>query len=295
MPTLISITISPTNPFIITLAPYNTQAFTAIASFSDAPPSDITTDPSTLWISSQTAIATIITSGVGKGTATAGTLSGSTVISATYNGLSGTTILKVGLANYSRIFEQIVEGIKRTETSLSAVHNPIARLTSPNFSMFCGGVTLQNANGTSGGIPIGWSIASGHPGDFTKTYIANEQQQDGYWVQLNSSGFATTNLNSSQRSLGVVASISVDSDGNQLSSGGNPVLVQIAGEAYVWTSDATITLGSFLVPDVSHAGQVIATTFDPVSPTPIIGYSLENFSTSVYPSMILMRIQLCGE
>ena len=295
MPTLTSITISPTNPFIITLGPYNTQAFTAVASFSDAPPLDITTDGSTLWASSQTAVATIVTVGIGKGTATAGSISGSTVISATYNGLSGTTVLRVGLANYSRIFEQTVEGIKRTETSLNAPHNPIVKLTSANFSMFCGGVVLQNSNGASGGIPIGWTIASGHPGDFTKIYIANEQQQDGYWVQLNGSGNATTTLNGSQRSLGVTTSISVDSSGNQLTSGGNPVMVQVAGEAYVWTSDTTITLGSFLVPDTSNHGQVKATTFDPTSPTAIIGYSLEGFSTSTYPGMILMRIQLCGE
>lgn len=293
MPTLTSITVSPTNPFIITLAPYNTQAFTAIASFSDAPPLDITTNPSTLWASSQTSIATIATVGISKGTATAASLSGSTVISATYNGLTGTTILRVGLANYSRIFEKVVEGVKRTETSLNAPHNPISKLTTANFSMVAGGVVLLNANGTSGGVPIGWTIASGHPGDFTKTYIANEQQQDGYWVQLNGSGLATTTLNGTQRSLGVVKSISVDSSGNQLSGGGNPVLVQIAGEAYVWTSDSTITLGSFLVPDT--AGKVKATTFDPMAPTPIIGYSLEDFSTSTYPGMVLMRIQLCGE
>ncbi len=93
----------------------------------------------------------------------------------------------------------------------------------------------------------------------------------------------------------MVASISVDASGNQLASGGYPVLVQVAGEAYVWTSDSTITRGSFLVPDTGHAGQVVATTFNPASPTPIIGYSLESFSTSTYPGMVLMRIQLCGE
>lgn len=290
MPTITSITISPTNPFILTT---HTQAFTAVAHFSDAGDLDVTADSTTIWASSQTSVATIATSGPSKGTATALTISGSTIISATYGSITGTTILRVGLVNYSRIFEQSVENIKQAETTFTAPHNPIIKMTSPNFSMFSGGVAMINTVGTSGGTPIGWTVAMGHPGDFTKTYIANEQQQDGYWVQLNSSGLATTNLNGTQRSLGVVTSISVDANGNQLSSGGNPVLVQIAGEAYVYTTDVTIVLGSFLIPDTN--GKIKATTFNPASPTPIIGYALETFTTSVYTNMVLMRIQLCGE
>lgn len=295
MPNLTSITISPTTPFIITQASYNTQQFTATAHYSDASDVDITTDLSTLWASSQTLVATISSSGGDKGLATAGSISGPTVISATYQSIVGTTILRVGLTRYSRIFEQVVEGIHRTENSMSAIHSPIAKLTSANLTMVSGAVVMQNVIGMDNGIPIGWTIASNHPGDYIKVYISEEQQQNGDWVQLNSSGHATNVLTGMQRSLGVVSSVSVDSNGTQLVSGGNPVFVQIAGEAYVSTTDTNIVRGSFLVPDTGHHGQVVATTFDPVNPTPIIGYSLETFASSTYPNKVLMRIQICGE
>jgi hypothetical protein len=290
MSTLISVSVSPANPFILVT---QQEQFVATAIFSDAPNLIITNDPTTVWTSSQTSVATISTISPTKGLATALTISGSTIISATYGGQTGTSILKVGLTNYSRIFEQLVENVKSSETPSNAAHNPIAKLTTSNFSMFSGGVTLTNFVGADGYMPIGWTLASGHPGDFTKTYIANEPQQDGYWVQLNASGLATTNLIGGQRSLGIVTSISVDNNGIQLSNGGNPVLVQVSGEQYVFTSDVTIVLGSFLVPDVN--GKVKATTFVPSSPTAIIGFSLENFASSTYPNMILMRIQLCGQ
>ncbi len=290
MPTLVSISVAPSSPFILTAS---TQLFIATAHFSDASTLDVSLNPTTAWSSSQTSIATISNTGPSKGTATSLTLSGSTIISATYGGQTGTAILRVGLANYTRILEQAVDGVKRTETTLTAAHNPIARMTTPNFSMFSGGVTMQNSTGSSGGTAIGWTLAMGHPGDAVKLYVANEEQQDGYWVQQNSGGYATISFNNSQRSLGVVTSIPVDTNGNQLTSGGAPVLVQYSGEAYVFTNDNTIVRGSFLVPDAN--GLIKSTTFDPMNPTAIIGYSLESYNTSTYPDMILMRIQLCGE
>lgn len=289
MATLTSVSITPSNPFILVT---HTQQFIATAHFSDSADLDITLDSSTTWVSDTLSVATISNIGITKGLATALTISGFTTISATYGGQTGTSILRVGLTNYSRIYEKSVDDIKRTETILNAAHNPIAKLSTPNFSMFNGGVTLQNTTGTSGGVPIGWTIASGHPGDFAKSYIANEELQDGYWVQLNASGFATMNFSSNQRNLGVVTSISVDASGNQLTSGGYPILIQITGEAYVSTIDSTIVAGSFLWYDAN--GAVKAVPFSPTSPVPIIGYSLEDFSNSTYQNMIKMRIQICG-
>lgn len=283
MATLTSVTVTPANPFVLAT---QTQQFTATAHFSDAPDADVTTDPTTVWSSATLSVATISIIGL----ATALTISGSTVITASYGGFDGTAILRVGLANYSRIFEQLVEDVKVTETLLNAPHDPISKMSSSILSMFAGGVTLQNVTGTSGG-PIGYTIAIGHPGDFTKSYICAQQQSIGQWAQLNSSGLATTTFGS-QKNLGVVSSISVDSSGTQLSAGGNPVFVQIAGEAYVSTTDVTIVLGSFLGPDIT--GKVKAIPFNPASPTPILGYALENFSQT-YTNMVLMRIQICGE
>lgn len=288
MPTLTSITVSPSSPFILINA---TQSFTAIAHFSDSADLDITNDPTSNWASSLTSVA-IVSNSSPKGIATAQTISGSTLISVSYGGMTGSATLIVGLSNYTRTYEQLVEAVKITETSLNAAHNPIARMTSPVFSMFNGGVSMRNQTGTSGGSAIGWTLASGHPGDFEKVYTANEPQQDGYWVQLNTSGAATISFSSSQRNLGVVSSVSVNAAGTQLSSGGNIVLVQLAGEAYVFTTDGTITRGSFLTYDVN--GKVKLTTFIPSAPTPILGFALENFAAT-YPNMIKMRIQICGE
>ena len=288
MATLVSITVSPDSPYILI---NGTQSFSAVAVYSDSSTIDITNNTATTWISSLTSVATVSNTSP-KGIATAQTISGSTLISATYGGMTGSAILRVGLANYTRTYEQLVEAVKITETSLNAAHNPIARMTAPNFSMFNGGVSMRNQTGTSGGVSIGWTLASGHPGDYEKAYIANEQQQDGYWVQLNVSGAATISFSSSQRNLGVVSSVSVDSTGTQLTSGGNIVLVQIAGEAYVFTTDGTITRGSFLTYDTN--GKVKLTAFVPASPTPILGFALENFAAT-YPNMVKMRIQICGE
>jgi hypothetical protein len=279
MPTLVSVSVAPLNPFILI---GTTQAFIATAHYDDLSTADVSTNPSTLWLSSVPSIATIPSN---SPIATALTSSGSTIISATYGGQTGTAILRVGLANYTKIYEQIVD--------LSADRNPISRMTTPNFSMFSGGVTMQNFTGTSGGSPIGWTIAMSHPGDAVKSYIAREQQQVGQWVQQYSNGTATTIFNSSQTSLGVVSSIAVDMNDLQLTSGGNPVLVQYTGEAYVFFGSNVIARGNFLIPDA--AGVVKATPFDPMNPTAIIGFALENSSSPTYPGMILMRIQICGE
>lgn len=289
MATLTSITITPSNPFILVS---NSQLFTLTAHFSDAPDDPtVGTSVSTNWSSSDIAVATITnTHDAFAGVATAQTISGSTIITATYGGKTATTILKVGLANYSRIVEPTVEGVKVSETIINAAHNPISRLSAPIISMFTGGVAFTNANAVSGG-PIGYTVVSGHPDNFTQLYIANEQQQVGQWVQLNSSSYATIAFNVNQKNLGVVSSVSLDSGGNQLTAGGNPVLVQITGEAYVQAT-APINAGDFLGPDVS--GKVKTVPFDPGMPTPILGFALENYSAT-FSGMVRMRIQICGE
>lgn len=275
---IISITVSPVNPFILTSS---TEQFQAIAHFSSGPDLDVTTNPATVWASDTLSVATVDLVGL----ATSLTVSGSTTISATYGGKTGTSILKVGLANYTRIIEASVDA--------TTDHNPIINLSTFNFSMVAGGVTLQNFTGSLTGptSPIGWTIASGHPGDFTKVYIANEEEIDGYWVQLNNAGNATRSFSNSQRGLGVVKSICVDASGNQITSPGYPVLVQISGEAYVFATDP-VNIGDFLIHDTN--GFVKTTTFVPATPTPIIGYALEG-SGATYPNMVLMRIQICGD
>ncbi len=295
MAILTSITITPSNPFVLVSG---TQLFSLIAHF-DFPNPDVVvgTDPTTNWTSSDTAVATITnTHDAFAGLATAQTISGSTIITATYGGKTATTTLRVGLANYSRIVEQTVDGIRDgsafSETSVTAAHNPISRLSVPTISMYSGGVVFSNANANSGG-PIGYTIVSGHPGNFTQLYIANESQLDGYWVQLNASSYATATFNINQKNLGVVSSVSVDANGNQLLSGGNPVLVQIAGEAYVFAT-GPINNGDFLGPDDSNSGRVKTVPFNPANPTPILGFALENYGTT-FSDKVLMRIQICGE
>lgn len=291
MPTLTSVTVSPPNPFILTTT---TQQFTATAHFSDAPDLDVTSSVSTSWVSSDTSVATI---GLHTGLATALSISGSTTISATYNLHTGTAVLRVGTAEYLQVREQLIDPVKVTETVGNAAHNPILRLTTPYLSQFTGTVVFKNVNGSmSNGLKVGWTLVSGHSGDFTRDYIANEAATYGNWVQINSGGFATTSLNGSQRNLGIVASKSFDMNGGQVpfsgSGAGGPVLVQVSGDGYVSTTDNTIVLGSFLGPDTN--GKVHAITFNPSLPTPILGFALENFSHT-YQNMVLMRIQICGE
>lgn len=291
MPTLTSVTVSPPSLFILIT---ETQQYFATAHFSDAVDLDITSNPSTTWSSSDGYVATIDSTGL----ATALSISGATTITATYNLQLGTAILQVGAAGHTRILEQLVDPTKITETSLTAPHNPIVRLTTPNISSFTGAVVFRNINRTlSDSRNIGYSFVSGHPGDFTRDYIATGGHTYGNWVQINSSGFVTKTFNVTQRDLGIVASICINNGGAQLGSfphpiSGVPVLVQISGDGYVSTTDATIALGSFLGPGVS--GKVVRVPFDPEAPTPIIGFALEGFSNT-YQNMVLMRIQICGE
>jgi hypothetical protein len=299
MPNLISVTISPPNPFILTQSGLNTQQFVATANFSDAAPTDITNDVTTAWDVGATgvlsnAVASVSNTTPTKGLVTANTISGSTVIRATYGGFTGSAILRVGLANYIQIWEQLVEGLKISSLPNFNAHNPIARLTVPNYSLMTGGVAFLNSNGISNSVPIGWTTVSGHPDEFATQYITKEQQYDGYWVGIRADGYATSDLSLIVKNLGIVTNICVNSSDNPLTHGGYPVFVQLAGENYVYTQDSTIVLGDFLGPDTSHAGAVMKIAYNPASPTPILGFALESYSAT-YQNMIKMRIQICGE
>ncbi len=86
---LVSIEVTPTNP---TITAGTTQQFTATGSYSDSSTQDLTDAVS--WQSSNTAVATINSTGDNKGLATTGT-AGSAEISASIDGVSGNTTLTV--------------------------------------------------------------------------------------------------------------------------------------------------------------------------------------------------------
>jgi hypothetical protein len=87
--TLISIAVTPSNP---SLAMETTRQFTATGTFSDNTTQDLTA--STNWMSSNAAVATISDISGSKGTAT-GVAAGLTTITATSEGISGSTTLTV--------------------------------------------------------------------------------------------------------------------------------------------------------------------------------------------------------
>ncbi len=92
-PTLSSIAVTPANP---TVAVGATQQFTATGTYSDGSTSNITSQVT--WSSSSTADATISSSGVATGVA-----AGSSTITATLSGVSGTTTLTVSAGTVSSL------------------------------------------------------------------------------------------------------------------------------------------------------------------------------------------------
>lgn len=102
---------SPANPSVLTLS---TASFTAMGKYSDGTSADITNQVA--WTSSNTAMATISANGV------ATTLTqGSPTISATLNGVTGTSTLKVTGGNLT--------GITLAPSNLTLVNNTVARIT----------------------------------------------------------------------------------------------------------------------------------------------------------------------
>jgi hypothetical protein len=129
-----SITVSPANPSILSLS---TGAFTAAGNFSDGSTADLTSQVA--WSSSQTDIATIASDG------TASTLvPGTTTISATLNGISGTSNLKVTGGRLT--------GIHLSPANPSLVKDTVGPITA----------TGSFNNGSSRDISgvVSWSVAS---------------------------------------------------------------------------------------------------------------------------------------
>ncbi|MDD2308453.1 MAG: Ig-like domain-containing protein [Desulfuromonadaceae bacterium] len=114
-PVLKSIALSPANPTFLTLS---TGSFKATGTYSDGSTPDITS--LVAWSSSNTGIATVIASG---GTATATTLKqGTTTISASLDGISGTTSLKTTGGNLTGITVSpaVVTLVKDTNRNITA-------------------------------------------------------------------------------------------------------------------------------------------------------------------------------
>src|SRR5437868_6938757 len=133
MSTLLSVTIAPVNPFILT---GQTQDFTATAHYDDHDDATIGSNSGCLWQALDpvtllsSSVATIFTfPHANPGRATAAGISGSVLIKATFGSFSGTATLIVGQANFRQILEPTVEAIKDGtafgETSGNAKHLPI--------------------------------------------------------------------------------------------------------------------------------------------------------------------------
>ena len=86
---LVSIVVTPVNP---TISVGQTQQFTAIGTYSDASTQDLT--KMAHWSSSSSGIATI-NNGVSEGGLATGQGTGSATITATFQGISGSTTLSV--------------------------------------------------------------------------------------------------------------------------------------------------------------------------------------------------------
>jgi len=303
-----------TSPFILTGAyggtpPLNTQQFAATAHFDDLSTQDVTGNLNTAWdlgitMVTSNAVASINTTGSGgnKGLATANTISGSTVIRASYTSggitQSGTALLRVGLAGYKQIIEPSVDAIKNgtafNETAINSLHNPIIKLTTPKVSMLAGGATFINTGGFEAAIPIGYAAASGHPGDYARLYIANEVQQIGNLVQLLPNGRATIVLSGAQKNLGIVVSSATGVGLAGTIAAGDPVLVQIAGEAYVLTNGTAIGIGFFVEAATGSTNGTVRQSAATIgSPTPIVGVALEN-AGNTFQNTVLIRIQILG-
>lgn len=115
VPVLQSITISPANPSILTLT---AGKFTATGTYSDGSSPDITSQVA--WSSSDFGIATIVASG---GVATATALSqGTTAITATLDGINGTTSLRATGGNLTSftVSPTIVTLVKDTTVRMTA-------------------------------------------------------------------------------------------------------------------------------------------------------------------------------
>ena len=144
-PTLSSIAVTPANPTILTGA---TQQFTATGTYSDSSTQNLTSQVT--WASSSTAVATIGTGGLATGVS-----AGTTTISATLSGVSGSTGLTVQAAPLSITTASLPNGT--VGAAYSATLAATGGTGPYSWSMVSGslpsGLTLNLATGVISGTP----------------------------------------------------------------------------------------------------------------------------------------------
>ncbi|WP_207385576.1 Ig-like domain-containing protein, partial [Legionella gratiana] len=150
--TLVSIAVTPTNPSI---AKGTTQQFTAMGTYSDSSTHNITS--AVTWTSSSTATATISNAPESNGLAT-GESFGTTTITATLGGISGTASLAVTNATLvsiavTPISSQIAKGITQQFTAIgtysdSSIQDLTSSVTWSSSSIAT--ATISNESGSNG-------------------------------------------------------------------------------------------------------------------------------------------------
>jgi len=146
VPVLQSITISPANPSILTLA---TGKFTATGTYSDGSSPDITSHVA--WSPSDSSIATIVASGVSGGTATA-LSQGTTTITATLDGVSGTTSLRATGGNLT--------SFTVSPTIITLVKDTTVRMTATGTFSNAGASVTRDISGAVQWTPANTSLAT---------------------------------------------------------------------------------------------------------------------------------------
>ncbi len=144
-PTLTSIAVTPVNQ---TIPLGSTQSFTATGTYSDSSTQNITS--SVTWASSNTNVATITAAGIATAVA-----SGSTTISATQGGITGSTTLNVQAAALSITTTSLAGGAVNVAYSatLAASGGTLPYTWSIVSGSLPGGLTLNSGTGVISGTP----------------------------------------------------------------------------------------------------------------------------------------------
>ena len=142
-PVLQSIAITPASPLLLTLS---TRNFTAIGTYSDGSTPDISSQAA--WNSSNTGVATI---GASSGTATA-LLQGTTAITATLDGVSGTTSLRATGGNLT--------SFTVSPTTVTLVKDTTVRMTATGTFSNAGTSVTRDISGAVQWTPANTSLAT---------------------------------------------------------------------------------------------------------------------------------------
>lgn len=247
----VSITVTPTNPSI---AKGSTGQFTATGTYSDNSVRDVTSQST--WSSATTAVATINSGGLSS----ALTL-GTSVITATFNGISGTTSLTVTSAALQSIAvtpvnPNAVQGLTKQFTATGTYSDASTQdiTTQVSWSSATGSVASINSGGLATGIAAGSSVIAATKtaisGSTTLTVVAPGAN----WIQPTS---VTTN-----HLFGVTWS------GTQFVAVGASGTILTSPDGVVWTTrtsgttntlNAVITAGSQVVA-VGASGTIVTSS-----------------------------------